>query len=418
MSRPLVGLPPTSIRNAGRKSAAHGPTAKGPEAVVKTMDHCTKCGLCQAYCPVAAVTEKFPGPKYSGPQSQRFRIIEDIKEQAPSYCSGCGICTTVCPNDVAVSDLITIAKAEMVGGDHHLPFSQRLMNRPDLVGKIAGWAPGLANWVLNNKALRSLAHQWLGLHKEAPLPRIQGAVFRQWLKRRSQPDGPTVIFFTGCAVENYDPDVGIAAIELLNRLGLRVEVPSKACCALPMLSSGEWGAAAKKAKGVIDDLDGARSPGVPILSTSTSCSLTLRQKYQNYLSLFDEPAREVAGAVQDICAFIRQDHWDDLTPQLGRVEKRVFYHGPCQLRQHGLGLPALELLRLVPGLEITQSEAACCGIAGTYGYDRERHEISMSIGKSLFDQIAACQPDLVVCDSETCRWHIEKSTHITCQHPV
>ncbi|MEM7171266.1 MAG: anaerobic glycerol-3-phosphate dehydrogenase subunit C [Pseudomonadota bacterium] len=390
----------------------------GPGAVIETMDNCTKCGACQTYCPVASVTAQFHGPKYCGPQSQRFRIIENIKESAPSLCSGCGVCTSVCPNGVAITDLITIAKADMVGGDRFLPFTQRLLNRPDLFGKIAAVAPGFANFILHNKPLRRLAHRLFGLHKDAPLPRFHGATFRRWLAQQQQPNGPLVVYFSGCSVEHYDPTVGIAAVGLLNRLGLRVDVPDTACCALPMLSSGEWEAAEKRAKGVTGELAAALPPETAVVSTSTSCSLTLRQKYQRYLSLNDQAARAVADAVQDICEFIRKNHWESLRGKLGPINKRVFYHGPCQLHQHGIGLPALELLRQIPGLEVVVSQSNCCGIAGTYGYDRKKHGISMAIGLSLFEQIASSEPDMVVCDSETCRWHIEQATGVNCQHPV
>ncbi|MGH6881893.1 MAG: 4Fe-4S dicluster domain-containing protein, partial [Hypericibacter sp.] len=85
--------------------------AGGPLAILATMDNCTKCGICQTYCPVAAVTSEFPGPKVVGPQAQRFRAIEAIAESAIGLCSGCGVCTSVCPNGVAITDIIAIAKA-------------------------------------------------------------------------------------------------------------------------------------------------------------------------------------------------------------------------------------------------------------------------------------------------------------------
>ena len=78
--------------------------------IIKTMDNCTKCGICNAYCPVANVTNEFPGPKYTGPQTQRFRSIQNLYEISPELCNGCGICMSVCPNDVAITDIITIFK--------------------------------------------------------------------------------------------------------------------------------------------------------------------------------------------------------------------------------------------------------------------------------------------------------------------
>lgn len=388
------------------------------EAVLRSMDRCTKCGICQAYCPVAAVTEAFPGPKYSGPQAQRFRVIEPIQESAPALCSGCGICTSVCPNDVAIADIITIARAEMVAGDSNLPLRQRILNRPDLVGRIGAVAPTIANAVLGSGLFRGLAEKLIGIHGEAALPRLEGPAFRRWLERRRQPDGPSIAYFSGCAIEHYDPHVGIAAIRVLNHLGYRVTVPSRACCALPMLSSGEWGAARRRAEALVDDLATVANAGQAIVSTSTSCSLTLREKYAAYLSLTGDRARCVAAAVVDICEFLRDESAEALEATLRPLRSRILYHGPCQLRGHRIGQPALELLQMIPGLKVTLSEADCCGVAGTYGYDRDKHDIAMAVGRTLFDQIAETKPDVVICDSETCRWHIERATGCPTRHPI
>ena len=390
----------------------------GLDAVLRTMDHCTKCGICRAYCPVASVTELFPGPKYTGPQAQRFRVIDTVEERSSRLCSGCGICTSVCPNGVAISDIITIARAAAVDAGDTPPLRQRLLNRPDVIGRVFGAVPALANRLLGNRLLRAVVHRLLGIHRDAPLPQVSGSAFRRWLSTRRQPDGPVVAYYTGCAVAHYDAEVGIAAVRVLNRLGYAVEAPTDACCSLPMLSSGEWSAARHRADGVVRGLAPAAGAGRPILCTSTSCSLTLRKKYAAYLDLHDDDARSVANAVTDICEFLRDRHLDRLPSVLSPLPRRILYHGPCQLRGHDMGVPALELLRLVPSLSIEVSESDCCGVAGTYGYDRDRYDIATAVGQTLIDRIADSAPDAVVCDSETCRWHITASTGVPCVHPV
>ncbi|MBT3640993.1 MAG: 4Fe-4S binding protein, partial [Acidiferrobacteraceae bacterium] len=97
----------------------------GSANVLGSMDQCTKCGICNAHCPVAAVTREFPGPKYCGPQAQRFRLAGSVPEWSPMLCSGCGVCTSVCPNNVAISDIITLAKADIVGGGDRISLGQR-----------------------------------------------------------------------------------------------------------------------------------------------------------------------------------------------------------------------------------------------------------------------------------------------------
>jgi len=388
----------------------------GSVDLLRTLDRCTKCGLCQAYCPVAAVTPAFPGPKYTGPQAERFRVIESVMESAPDLCSGCGICSSVCPNDVAVSDIIALAKQERVARGQRLTLAQRLLNRPDLLGSVAGRAPRLANAVLRSRTLRWVAERVLGIDRRAPLPPVAGPAFRRWFARQRQPAGAEVRYFTGCAVENFDAGVGIALVRVLNALGLRVSLPSRRCCALPMLSSGEREPAARRAEALLSDL--AAGQEGPIVSTSTSCSLTLRRKYAAYLDLNDARAGQIAADVVDACEYLVGEHGEALGRMLGPMPRRVLYHGPCQLRGHGMGQPAVELLRLVPGLDVVVSRAECCGVGGTYGYTTGKAEIARAIGVTLLQQVEEIRPDLIVCDSETCRWNIQQASGLRTVHPL
>jgi glycerol-3-phosphate dehydrogenase subunit C len=185
-----------------------------------------------------------------------------------------------------------------------------------------------------------------------------------------------------------------------------------------MLSSGEWSPATTRANSLIESLAPTARAGTPILSTSTSCSLTLRSKYAAYLGMVDGDAATVADAVADICGFLLDRHGDELARRFRPVRKRVFYHGPCQLRGHRLGLPAAELMALIPDLDLTLSRADCCGVAGTYGYDKAKRSIAESVGSTLIAQVREAKPDIVVCDSETCRWNIADATGLPCVHPV
>jgi glycerol-3-phosphate dehydrogenase subunit C len=129
--------------------------------------------------------------------------------------------------------------------------------------------------------------------------------------------------------------------------------------------------------------------------------------------------RLVSGRVRDICEFLVDLHDEGrLRTDFQPLEASVVYHAPCQQQGHGIGKPPLELFELIDGLQVIESEARCCGIAGTYGLKREKYDIAMAVGEPLFQQIRAVQPGLVVCDSETCRWQIHKASGVTSVHPV
>jgi len=266
--------------------------------------------------------------------------------------------------------------------------------------------------------VRRIVELVIGIHRKAPLPKIHGRKFDRWFANRLQPDGTSISFFTGCAIGNYDPDVGIAMVRVLNHLGYKVDVPTDLCCSLPMLSSGETDAARPRARALVDALQPAATANKKIISTSTSCSLTLRSKYAALLDMTDDVSRNVANSTVDACEFLLHGHVDLLRNTLHPIPLKVLYHGPCQLRGHQMGQPAVELLRLIPGISLEISEADCCGIGGTYGYDKDKYDIAMSVGKTLIDQVKQFRPDVIVCDSETCRWNIEAQTSIETIHPV
>jgi glycerol-3-phosphate dehydrogenase subunit C len=101
------------------------------------------------------------------------------------------------------------------------------------------------------------------------------------------------------------------------------------------------------------------------------------------------------------------------------ITDTLVYHAPCQQKAHNIGQPALDLFDLIPGLRVRMADAACCGIAGTYGFKAEKYPIAMDVGKPLFDQVRANGVDKpVICDSETCRWQITHATNARSIHPI
>ena len=388
--------------------------------ILETMDNCTKCGICYSFCPVANVTKEFPGPKYTGPQAQRFRMIEFLEELSPDLCNGCGICTSVCPNEVAITDIITLAKSNLNNKNKKISLLQKILNRPDTVGKIGNIVPVLSNYILHSFVFRIVAEKLLGLDRNAPMPKFSGQKVKKFANTFNfQKDRPKIFYFSGCAVDHYDYKVGVSSLKVLNMLGYDVITEIGLCCSLPMLSSGEFDEAKNKSKKTIVNLEKKLNKVRNIVSTSTSCSLTLRKKYSEYLDFNDKDSLKVFRSIRDICEYFLERHFDFFLKNLNPINiKKVFYHGPCQLKSHSMGLPALEIIRLIPELNIVLSEADCCGIGGTYGYSKEKSHISNSIKKNIVEQIKIEKPDLIICDSETCRWNIEKSTKIKTIHPI
>ena len=133
----------------------------------------------------------------------------------------------------------------------------------------------------------------------------------------------------------------------------------------------------------------------------------------------DADLRVVSDHIYDICEYLAMLHdRGELRTDFAPLPITVTYHAPCQQQGHGIGKPALDLMALVPELRVIENDATCCGVAGTYGLKHEKYEIAMDVGAGLFAQIADARPQLAVCDSETCRWHIEQATGVRSVHPI
>lgn len=384
-----------------------------------SLDHCVKCTICETACPVAAVTPLFPGPKFVGPQAERYRADGVSPDNSLDWCSGCGISTYVCPQDVKIAEINAQARAVMKH-EHGIPLRDRVISRPTVAGALGAPVSRLANLGLQNRVARRLMERTLGIHRFAPLPRYAGQTLRRWLRRRSPSQGErTVTYFHGCAANYYEVETGRMAVEVLEHNGFRVLTPAQGCCGLPLQSNGLFDDARRYVRRLVAALAPAARDGHFIVATSTSCGLMLKREAREILGVQDDDLELVGKHTFDICEFLLDLHErGELRTDFRPVDLTVPYHAPCQLRGHGIGTPAVELLRLVPGLEVVESGEVCCGVAGTYGLKREKYAVAMDVGAGLFRMIRAMVPELSVCDSETCRWQIAHGSGVPSVHPI
>jgi len=131
-----------------------------------SLDHCVKCTICESFCPYSQATPLFPGPKYVGPQAERFRRTGSSPDISVDYCSGCGICTQVCPHGVKIAEINSQARAQL-WEERGIPLRNQLIARPSVVGRLGTPVAPLANWTLRNRVLRRLGERLLGIHRDA-----------------------------------------------------------------------------------------------------------------------------------------------------------------------------------------------------------------------------------------------------------
>ncbi len=389
-------------------------------------DVCIRCATCVAICPVSRVTPLFPGPKQAGPGAERFRRPGDPSvDEWIDLCIGCHLCDMVCSSGVNISELNLIAKAKYLD-EKGRPFRDWLLTHSYLYGWLGSLLSPIVNWLLRNSAIKWIIGSVFRIDRRRQLPSYESPTFRQWFGRRKgrmggfEPhsrDRKKIGYFYGCYINTNEVDVGRAAVQILEANGFEVVLPPQVCCGIPMLGNGDFKGARKMGLRNVPSFRKAIHSGLDILFSSTSCGYMIKHEYSRLLNI--PGSEEVAQHTYDLFDFIRNlKESGSLDIHLNELPLKVAYFAPCHLRSLDIGLPALEVLRLIPGLKIDNIEADCCGMGGTFGFKKEKYEISQEIGKDLAEAIDRLKPEIVLTECEGCRMQIRHLTGLKVLHPA
>ena len=384
------------------------------------FDECMKCTVCSVYCPVLQVNPLYPGPKQAGPDGERLRLKDPyFFNYALKYCLNCKRCEVACPSGVDVAGLIQAARIKY--GQDRPTLRDRMLASTDLMGTLARPVARVVNGLTGLRVTRAAMEAALQIDHRRVFPKYSGRSFESWLKRQAHAQAAykdQVAYFHGCYVNYNYPQLGKDLVKVLNALGVGVQLlDGEKCCGIAYITNGMSDLARKNAVHNVAALEEAvHGRGLKVLTTSSTCSLTLRDEYPALLRV-DNTGVRASILIASRYIYERLEAGAQLRFKPG-FHKRVAYHTPCHMEKLGWGVFSERLLRRIPGVELTLLDSACCGIAGTYGFKKENYEASQAIGEKLFEQIRAVDPEVVACDCETCKWQIEMSTGHSVEHPV
>ena len=384
------------------------------------FEECMKCTVCTAYCPVLQVNPLYPGPKQAGPDGERLRLKDPyFFNYALKYCMNCKRCEVACPSGVNVADLIQAARIKY---DHSKPkLRDTILASTDFMGTLARPFAPIVNGITGLGITKTALDATLKIDRQRSFPKYSGRSFEGWLKHRDKEQAAfqdQVAYFHGCYVNYNYPQLGKDLVKVLNALGVGVQLLEKEkCCGIAMITNGMSEKATKNARHNVAALRKAVvDKGLRVVTTSSSCTLTMREEYPNLLGVDNADVRD---SLLMATRFIFEKLEKGATLKFkADYHKKIAYHVPCHMEKMGWGVFSEKLLRMIPGVEFTLLDSACCGMAGTYGFKKENYAASQAIGAALFDQIKTVNPDVVACDCETCKWQIEMSTGYSVMNPI
>ncbi|PST93858.1 anaerobic glycerol-3-phosphate dehydrogenase subunit C [Photobacterium sp. NCIMB 13483] len=387
-----------------------------------SFDQCIKCTVCTVYCPVAKANPNYPGPKQCGPDGERLRIKSaEFYDDMLKLCTNCKRCETACPSGVKIGDMIVVARSKHAKHDLNIKtIRDFVLSHTDLMGSVATPFAPIVNAITSMKPVKKIMHKTIGVHDHKTLPKYSHGTFRQWYKKHcsNQTHYPQQVhYFHGCYVNYNNPLLGQDFVKVMNAMNIGVQLLDKEkCCGVPLIANGFFDKAKKNAllntqsfEAVIEKYNST------IVSTSSTCAFTLREEYPHVLKIDNA---KVADRIEYVTRFLLKAFMNGKTPKLKPVNKKVVYHTPCHLERTGGSLYTIELLKMIPGLELEVLDSQCCGLAGTYGFKTENYDTSMRIGEDLFQKIRSANADYAITDCETCKWQIEENANLTTIHPI
>lgn len=385
------------------------------------FEQCIKCTVCTVYCPVAAVNPAYPGPKQAGPDGERLRLKKfNFYDEALKYCINCKRCEVACPSNVRIGDIIQSARIKY--SEKKPTLRDFILANTDLVGTLSTPFAPIVNATLGLKPVKAVLDGVFKIDHRRSFPKYSFGTFESWYKKEAARQAAyprQVSFFHGCYVNYNHPQLGKDLVKVMNAFGYGVQLLEKEkCCGVALISNGFINQAKKQAKTNIDSIrKSIVDKKIPVIATSSTCTFTIRDEYPHLLNIENEDIRDQIELATRFIYRLLSEQKVALNFKKGKKMK-VAYHTPCHMEKLGWSYYSIELLKLIPNIELTVLDSQCCGIAGTYGFKKENYKTSQDIGESLFKQIESCDIDIVATDCETCKWQIEMSTSKKCEHPI
>jgi FAD/FMN-containing dehydrogenase/Fe-S oxidoreductase len=345
---------------------------------------------------------------------------EHVKK-ALDLCLSCKACKSECPTNVDIATYRAEFLSHYYEGKSR-PLHAHFFGRIDRWADLASIAPRTANFLSQAPGFDGMLRSFLGLPNERKLPKFAKRTFRKWARSRrasaqqalksaasaASAGERAVILWPDTFTNYFHPEIGQAALEVLEGAGFQVQVPqSHLCCGRPLYDFGMLDRAKEYLTRIMQSLGTEIDAGLPIVVLEPSCASVFRDELRG---LFPKDPRAARLREQTfLLSEFLQSRADGYKP--ARLQRKVLLHGHCHHKAL-MSLSAEEALLRSMGVELESLDSGCCGMAGAFGFEREKYEISKAIGERvLLPKVRGAAPEtLIASDGFSCREQIAQLT--------
>jgi glycerol-3-phosphate dehydrogenase subunit C len=351
-----------------------------------------------------------------------------VHQKVVDECYQCKLCDPICPyvppHEFAVDFPRLMLRHKAIDArEHGVKFQDRVLGDPDLVGTLGTLMPSIANFANSLPVNRVVIEKVAGIHRDRQLPTFASETFLEWFRKRHPEardpkavDGRKVVLFYTCSVQWNEPQVGRAAVEVLEHSGITVFVEEFKCCGMPALDGGDVPRATSWATHNIERLRPFVDAGCDIVSPGPTCSYMMKKEWPDYVG--SEDADAVSKKSFDLMEYLNivrkaGELKEDYNTPVGSIG----YHVPCHLKVQKIGFRSRDMMKTLPEAKVTLVDKCSC-MDGTWGMKTEWYEMSKKGAQPLLEGLTKDKPTTLSSDCLIAKLQIEEGTGQKVIHPI